>query len=88
MNFATFHSENIARDVVNVLLTLGYEEWNLVGVSYGSRLALSMMRDYPQYLRSVILDSVYPMQADIYLDAYYNGERALGVLFDACAASA
>lgn len=88
VRFATFHSENIARDVVNVMLALGYEEWNLVGVSYGSRLALAMMRDYPQYLRSVILDSVYPPQADIYLDSYYNGERALSVLFAACEASA
>ena len=46
----TFHSENNARDIVNVLLSLGYERWNLVGVSYGSRLALAMMRDYPQYI--------------------------------------
>ena len=84
----TFHSENNARDIVNVLLSLGYERWNLVGVSYGSRLALAMMRDYPQYIRSVILDSVYPPQADIYLDSYYNGERALAVLFAACATSA
>ncbi len=88
VRFDTFHSENNARDVVNVLLSLGYEQWNLVGVSYGSRLALAMMRDQPQYLRSVILDSVYPPQADIYLDAYYNGERALAALFEACAASA
>ena len=80
----TFHSQNNARDIVNVLLSLGYEEWNLVGVSYGSRLALTMMRDYPQYLRSVILDSVYPLQADLYVDAYYSGERAMSVLFDAC----
>ena len=87
VRFDTFHSENNARDVVNVLLALGYERWNLVGVSYGSRLALTMMRDYPQYLRSVILDSVYPPQADIYLDVYYHGERALDVLFEACAAS-
>lgn len=87
VQFATFHSANIARDVVNVLLALGYERWNLVGVSYGTRLALAMMRDYPQFLRSVILDSVYPPQADIYMDAYYSGERALNVLFDACAAS-
>ena len=85
VRFDTFHSENIARDVVNVMLSLGYEQWNLVGVSYGSRLALTMMRDHPQYLRSVILDSVYPPQADIYLDAYYNGERALDALFGACA---
>lgn len=88
VQFDTFHSENIARDVVNVMLSLGYEQWNLVGVSYGSRLALTMMRDHPQYLRSVILDSVYPPQADIYLDAYYNGERALAALFTACAADA
>lgn len=88
VQFDTFHSVNIARDVVNVMLSLGYEQWNLVGVSYGSRLALTMMRDHPQYLRSVILDSVYPPQADIYLDAYYNGERALAALFAACEASA
>ena len=84
VQFAAFHSENNARDIVNVLLALGYEKWNLVGVSYGSRLALSLMRDYPQHLRSVILDSVYPPQADIYLDSYYNGERALSLLFAAC----
>ena len=88
VQFETFHSANNARDIVNVLLSLGYSRWNLVGVSYGSRLALVMMRDYPQYLRSVILDSVYPPQADIYLDSYYHGERALSVLFAACRASA
>lgn len=87
IQFETFHSQNIARDIVNVLLALGYERWNLVGVSYGSRLALAMMRDHPQYLRSVILDSVYPPQADIYLDAYYSGERALRAVFEACAAA-
>ena len=87
IHFDTFHTENNARDVANVLLALGYDQWNLVGVSYGSRLALAMMRDYPQYLRSVILDSVYPPQADIYLDAYYSGERALQQLFAACRAS-
>ena len=88
IQFETFHSENNARDIVNVLLSLGYDEWNLVGVSYGSRLALAMMRDHPQFLRSVILDSVYPPQADIYLDSFYSGERALQVLFEACVASA
>lgn len=86
ISLETFHSQNNARDIVNVLLSLGYEEWNLVGVSYGSRLALTMMRDYPQYIRSVILDSVYPPQVDLYIDSYYSGERALNVLFETCAA--
>ncbi|MCY3833710.1 MAG: alpha/beta fold hydrolase [Chloroflexi bacterium] len=87
VQFRHYHSETNARDIVNVLRALGYERWNLVGVSYGSRLALVIMRDHPQYLRSVILDSVYPPQADIYLDAYYHGERALRILFQACAES-
>ncbi len=87
VQFDSFHSENNARDIVNVMLALGYEQWNLVGVSYGSRLGLVMMRDYPQYVRSAILDSVYPPQADIYLDAYFSGERALQALFDACEAA-
>ncbi len=87
VKFDAFHSENNARDIVNVLRALGYERWNLVGVSYGSRLALVIMRDFPQYVRSAILDSVYPPQADIYLDVYYSGERALSALFEACAAS-
>lgn len=88
VRFDTYHSENNARDIVNALRALGYERWNLVGVSYGSRLALMMMRDYPEFIRSVILDSVYPPQADIYLDSYYHGERALRALFEACANSA
>ena len=87
VQFEHYHSETNARDIVNVLSALGYERWNLVGVSYGSRLALAIMRDHPQELRSVILDSVYPPQADIYLDAYYHGERALQILFQACAQS-
>ncbi len=87
VQFKTYHSENIARDIVEVLRALGYEQWNLVGVSYGSRLALEMMRDYAPSIRSVILDSVYPPQADIYLDAYYHGERAMQALFEACSAS-
>lgn len=87
LRFASFHSGNSARDIYEVLRTLGYAEWNLVGVSYGSRLALTMMRDFPGSLRSVMLDSVYPPQADIYIDSYFHGERALTVLFEACAAS-
>ena len=85
VQFEAFHTVNNARDVVTVLLALGYERWNLVGVSYGTRLALEIMRESPQHLRSVILDSVYPPQADIYMDAYYHGERALDKLFEACA---
>jgi len=64
---------------------LGYDAWNLIGISYGTRLALTVMRDYPQGIRSVILDSTYPLQVSLPLEAGINADRAFGVFFDACA---
>jgi pimeloyl-ACP methyl ester carboxylesterase len=44
------------------------------------------MRDYPEGIRSVILDSVYPLQIDLYTAVPENADRAFQVLFDGCAA--
>jgi pimeloyl-ACP methyl ester carboxylesterase len=65
---------------------LGVAKWNLYGVSYGTRLALTVMRDFPKGVRSVTLDSVYPPQVDLYASFASHVERALNLLFDGCAA--
>ncbi|MBC7871519.1 MAG: alpha/beta fold hydrolase, partial [Chitinophagaceae bacterium] len=36
-----------AADVADIRVALGYDDWNLFGVSYGTKLALTTMRDYP-----------------------------------------
>ncbi|MGH8561945.1 MAG: alpha/beta hydrolase, partial [Nevskiales bacterium] len=48
------------RDVTELMQTLGGHDWNLYGISYGSRLALQVLRQSPDRIRSLILDSVYP----------------------------
>lgn len=60
-----FGTRASTRDVVGLMTELDYHEWNLIGVSYGSRLALAVaqqldQRDTPVRVRSLILDSVYP----------------------------
>ncbi len=50
-----------ARDVVELMAALDYERWNLLGVSYGSRLALAVALESPGQVRSLVLDSVYPL---------------------------
>jgi pimeloyl-ACP methyl ester carboxylesterase len=75
-----------AADVTDVMLALGYEEWNLLGVSYGTRLALTVLRDRPEHVRSAILDSVYPPSANLYVDLPASFQRALAEVFAACAA--
>ncbi len=81
-----FHSAASAADLEDLRIVLGIEQWNLFGVSYGSRLALTALRDHPQGVRSVILDSVYPPQVDLVADTPVNAQRALEVLFAGCQA--
>ncbi len=85
-NLAAYNSAGSAADLNDLRLALGYEEWNLLGISYGTRLALTAMRDYPQGIRCVILDSTYPLQVSLYAEAPANFDRALTVFFDGCAA--
>jgi pimeloyl-ACP methyl ester carboxylesterase len=66
---------------------LGYEQVNLWGGSYGTRLALEVMRRHPTALRGVVLDAVYPPDANLYLEAPANFQRALDRLFEACSAN-
>jgi len=75
-----------AADVNDLRLALGYSEWNLYGVSYGTRLALTVMRDYPEGVRSAVLDAVYPPEAAKYSELAANGERALNMVFERCEA--
>jgi pimeloyl-ACP methyl ester carboxylesterase len=75
-----------AADVNDLRIALGYEQINLWSISYGTRLALEVMRDYPEGIRSVVLDSVYPPDADLYLETPANMDRSFNVLFDRCAA--
>lgn len=85
-NLSAYNSATNAADIADLRVALGYDEWNLWGISYGTRLALTIMRDYPEGVRSVILDSVYPPQVNLFTGAPDNYQRALAVLFEGCAA--
>ncbi len=88
IDLAQYNSAASAADLHLLRQALGYSEWNLLGVSYGTRLALTAMRDYPQGIRSVILDSVYPPEVDAYEEEPLNGVRAFEMVFAGCAADA
>lgn len=65
VNLQAYNSTESAADLEDLRNALAYGPWNILGVSYGSRLALTLLRDHPQGVRSVVLDSPYPPQADI-----------------------
>ncbi len=85
VNLAVYNTSNSAADVADLLTVLGYDEWNIMGVSYGTRLALTIMRDHPESVRSVIIDSVVPLQEDGLTAIVPAAYRAFSMLFEGCA---
>ncbi len=86
IDLSNFNSAASAADVADLRAALGYDEWDLYGISYGTRLALTVMRDHPEGIRSVVLDSAYPHQVDEIALALRGAAGALDEIFSACAA--
>jgi pimeloyl-ACP methyl ester carboxylesterase len=85
-DLADFTTNANAADVKDLAQALGYEQVNLWGTSYGTRLALEVMRDYPEILRSVVLDSTLPPQVNLFEEVPTNQMRSFDLVFDGCAA--
>jgi pimeloyl-ACP methyl ester carboxylesterase len=85
IDLAAYNSAASAADVADLRQALGIEEWNLYGISYGTRLALTILRDHPDGVRSVVLDSVYPPNADGYVENIRIYVDAVQALLDGCA---
>ena len=81
------------RDLEAVRQALGAPQLDLVGVSYGTRVAQQYLRRYPDAVRSVVLDSAVPNELvlgsefAIDLDAALKAQFALCTHTPACAAA-
>lgn len=85
IDLAAYTSSATAADLQDLRRALGYQKWNLYGISYGSRAALTAMRDQPEGLRAVILDGVYPPNGKQHHNAA-GFSNALRALLSACSA--
>ncbi|MFN2285497.1 MAG: alpha/beta fold hydrolase [Anaerolineae bacterium] len=86
-DLAAYTSAASAADVNDIVTVLGYEQVNLYGASYGTRLAQTVMRDFPGIVRSAVLDSALPLEIDIYNEQAAKTDYALNKLFAGCAAN-
>lgn len=86
VDFDDYDTEASVRDLDAIRMAFGYDEWNILGISYGARLALAAMRSTPDGIRAAVLDSVSDMTGGGLAAQVESAERAYGVLADACAA--
>jgi pimeloyl-ACP methyl ester carboxylesterase len=66
IDIAKYNTTENARDVPLIVSALGYESYNIYGISYGTKLALETMRVAPEGIRSVIIDGVAPSWVRLY----------------------
>ena len=86
-HLSSYNSSESAADFADLRSVLGIPEWNVLGVSYGTDLAQMYVRDRPEGIRSIVLDSVVPVTMTI--AKYWQSTRAgFDNLFQACAAEA
>lgn len=83
-----YTSAETADDIEAARVALGYEKLNLYGLSYGGRLALTVLRRHPDSVRAVVLDSPLPPHVNYDETATAGLWRALNQVLDGCATDA
>jgi pimeloyl-ACP methyl ester carboxylesterase len=85
-NLADFDTWQNAADIADLRTALGIKEWNIYGVSYGSFLALTLLRDYPAGIRSVVVDGVAPPQTNLLNNLWPDAAAGYNTVINDCTA--
>jgi len=80
-----YYTTSIAvTDLERVRLAIGAAQINLIGVSYGTRVAQVYLRSYPTQVRSLVLDGVVPPELILGNEHARNLENAVQGIFQRC----
>ncbi len=84
-DLSAYNTTENAADFADLRTALGITQWNVFGVSYGTNLALTLMREHPEGIRSMTLDSVEPPSVVNVGRFWGNAREGFDNLFRACA---
>jgi pimeloyl-ACP methyl ester carboxylesterase len=79
-----YTTQEFVQDLEQVRQSLGYDKIDLLGVSYGTRVALEYLRAYPQHVRAVVLDGAVPLDWPVGVDAPQNAQAAMDAILARC----
>jgi len=85
LDLPAYTTSESAADLEDARHALGLPKWNLYGISYGTDLALSYMRLYPEGLRAVGIDGIFP-PSTAGAASSWKGAEGIKAVFAACAA--
>jgi pimeloyl-ACP methyl ester carboxylesterase len=82
-----FTTSVAVEDLEALRIALGYNQLNLYGASYGTRVAQHFLRRFPDSTRTVVLDGVVAPQIALGPAIAIEAQNALDSIFDRCAES-
>lgn len=83
-----FTTRDNAADAADIIRVLGYNTYNVWGGSYGSSVALILLRDHPENIRAAIITAMQPPQGDLQASIPVYLHRAIDAVSDLCQADA
>lgn len=86
VDFSSYNSAEVARDLVTLRHGLGVEQWNIYGVSYGAQTALQLLKADKHGVRSAIFDSPAYGHVTPWIDDEQAFARVLALLDEYCLA--
>ncbi|MGG9960233.1 alpha/beta fold hydrolase [Ferruginibacter sp. SUN106] len=84
IDLSAYNTIESAADINDLRLALHLDSLNLLGISYSGGLMLTVVRNHPAAVKSLILNSPLPGYANYEEDALFNINEALNQVFDNC----
>lgn len=88
VDLSAYNTIENARDVEALRRALGFDQWNVWGISYGSILGQAYIKEDPAGIRAVVLDAIVPIEPGAHfqrIGTHY--QRDLDLLEKACNAN-
>lgn len=79
-----YNTNEIAADINDLVNVLGIQEYNLLTISYSTKIAQVLLRDYPKKIRSVVMDSPLPLEVNYDEESVHNLMRSMNKVLDDC----
>lgn len=86
VDLSRYNAEEVVKDIQDLRKTLGLKQVDLLGVSYGTRIALAVVKHAPEGIRAVVLDSPWTPEAKWAEGGPEMVSDAVKEIFQRCAA--
>jgi pimeloyl-ACP methyl ester carboxylesterase len=84
IDLSAYNTEENAQDIKDLRATLGYDQLDVYGVSYGTEVALTLARIDPTGVHDLVLDSPVPPNLVTLAAFWPNARLGFNALFAAC----